>query len=226
MSIERENRRMRWPGLAGALDTVAALLPRRLPEASHEDLLPEDLCDAGMRVRDIGGRRVAYTDHGSGREALIMVHGFAGSHRTWSALQVLLGERHRVICPDLWGFGGSGRPATLAPHDWTDQLLGLMDALGITDAALVGHSIGGRVALTCAATAGHRVRGVALLGSDGAQMLSRYPFLWAMARTPLLRMTVARLAVSGADVRRLLRASYSEHVPITETMITAYQRPL
>ncbi len=226
MGMTRENWRERWPALAGAADAIAGMWQRQSLYPSHECLKPEDLCGEEMLTCDVDGRRIAYTDNGSGEETFILVHGFAGSHQTWSTVQALLGERYRVICPDLLGFGGSERPATLTPMDWTNQLIGLMDTLAITNAVLAGHSVGGRVALTCSATVGHRVRGVALLGSDGAQTLSRYPFLWAMARTPLLRKAIERLAVSRDDVLKLLRASYSETFPITEAMITAYQRPL
>jgi pimeloyl-ACP methyl ester carboxylesterase len=138
----------------------------------------------------------------------------------------MLALRHRVVSFDLWGFGASARLAHLVPALWTTQVLNLMDALAISAATLVGHSIGGRVAINCAATAPERVRGLALLASDGAQFLTRYPFLWAMARTPLLRVMIYRLAHSREEVARLLRASYADGQSITDEMVNRYQRPL
>jgi pimeloyl-ACP methyl ester carboxylesterase len=222
--------RPRWNdwliGIAGVASAVAAVMALTQMVPLHEDLTPDDLREDGMPLLCIHGQRVAYAEHGHGDRTVLMIHGFAGSHRTWRTVQAMLGARFRVICLDLLGFGASERPATLIPSDWTAQVLGLMDALAIGDAVLVGHSIGGRVAMECAMQAPRRVRGLALVGSDGAQMLTRYPFLWAMARTPLLRLMLYRLTRQHDDVMHLLRTSYADDYPITEEMIANYQRPL
>lgn len=223
-----ENRRWQdmiigMSSMAGAM-AVALALTSLVPVV--EDLCLEDLDDADTRELQLNGHRVAYSDTGAGDPPVVLIHGFAGSRFTWRFLQQMLALRHRVISLDLWGFGGSARIARLVPALWTKQVLDVMQALAIPPSLLVGHSIGGRVAINCAATMPQRVRGLALVASDGAQLLSRYPFLWAMARTPLLRVMIYRLTHSREEVARLLKTTYADGQEITDDMVERYQRPL
>jgi pimeloyl-ACP methyl ester carboxylesterase len=84
---------------------------------------------------------------------VILLHGFPESHRTWAKVVPLLGERLRLIMPDLRGFGESDRPQDAAAYA-TDTLIAdlyaLADALAIGRFALVGHDWGGAVAWAAA----------------------------------------------------------------------------
>lgn len=82
-------------------------------------------------------------DHGP---ALVLLHGFPESHRTWRGLVPLLEDKYRLIMPDQRGFAGSDAPQD--PKDYaTDRivadLFALVDRLGLDDFTLVGHDWGG-----------------------------------------------------------------------------------
>ena len=62
-----------------------------------------------MRYLDLHGERVAYRDEGTG-EALLLIHGMAGSSTTWRAVIPELAKRYRVVAPDLLGHGESAKP--------------------------------------------------------------------------------------------------------------------
>ena len=108
-----------------------------------------------------------YQDLGEGRP-VVLIHGWPLSHRMWeSQVNALLEAGHRVIAYDRRGFGESGRPAGGYDYDaFADDLHDLMEALDLTDAALVGFSMGGGEVARYAGRHGtRRVRTAALLGA-------------------------------------------------------------
>ena len=62
-----------------------------------------------MKYLDLHGDRVAYRDAGAG-EALLLIHGMAGSSATWRAVLPQLSKKYRVVAPDLFGHGESAKP--------------------------------------------------------------------------------------------------------------------
>ncbi|WP_114227320.1 MULTISPECIES: alpha/beta fold hydrolase [Sphingomonas] len=85
--------------------------------------------------------------------AIVLLHGFPESHRTWRGLVPLLEDRYRLIMPDQRGFAGSDAPQD--PGDYsTDKILAdlfaLVDRLGLNDFTLVGHDWGGAVSWAAA----------------------------------------------------------------------------
>jgi pimeloyl-ACP methyl ester carboxylesterase len=99
---------------------------------------------------------------------VILVHGFPESHRTWAKLAPLLGDKLRLIMPDLRGFGDSDRPQDVAAYA-TDTLLAdlfaLADALGVDRFALVGHDWGGAIAWAAALRGNPRIERLAIVNS-------------------------------------------------------------
>lgn len=99
---------------------------------------------------------------------VILLHGFPESHRTWRKLAPLLGDRFRLIMPDLRGFGESDRPQDVADYA-TDiliaDILALADALGVDRFALVGHDWGGAIAWAAVLRGNARIERLAIINS-------------------------------------------------------------
>jgi pyruvate dehydrogenase E2 component (dihydrolipoamide acetyltransferase) len=127
--------------------------------------------------REIGSRyqfvdtlagSIRYARRGDGAETVVLVHGFGGDLDNWLFNIDALAEKARVYALDLPGHGQStksfGKPslATLS-----DVLTGFMDAVGIDSAHIVGHSMGGAVALQTALDAADRVKSLTLVSSAG-----------------------------------------------------------
>jgi 2-hydroxymuconate-semialdehyde hydrolase len=89
---------------------------------------------------------------------------------TWDPLVAALGPHHRVIAPDLLGFGTSPWPIGSLRQAWTRQALELVDSLGVTSFAVVGNSAGAAVALSLAATRPDAVTRVVAVGAMGHAM--------------------------------------------------------
>lgn len=103
---------------------------------------------------------------GSGTPVVVLLHGMAGAGNSFGAAFDRLGDSARVVVPDLLGFGGSMLPAgRLDGEDHLDALDGMLTALGLSEVPLVvvGHSMGGPLALRFADRHRDRVRAVVTL---------------------------------------------------------------
>jgi pimeloyl-ACP methyl ester carboxylesterase len=100
-----------------------------------------------VKFLDLHGDRVAYRDEGSG-EVLLLIHGMAGSSDAWRELIPRLAKQYRVVAPDLIGHGQSVKPrGDYSLGAFAVSLRDLLDELGIAQATIVGHSLGGGVAM-------------------------------------------------------------------------------
>ncbi|WP_158294566.1 alpha/beta fold hydrolase [Halomonas urmiana] len=119
-----------------------------------------------MSVIDHQGVAIAYEEAGTGLP-IVLVHSFLGSGEIWRAQVPVLAAQHRVINVDLRGHGGSGHltePFTL--YDAVDDVIVVLDALGIQRAVWCGLSMGGMVALRAAIQHPQRVAGLILMDTD------------------------------------------------------------
>lgn len=94
---------------------------------------------------------------------LLMLHGIYDRAESWLSVADGLARAHRLIMPDLRGHYRSDRPADgYALSDYAADALGVLDALGIDRAIVLGHSLGALIAMTVAGQAPERVRAVVL----------------------------------------------------------------
>lgn len=95
----------------------------------------------------IGDNDIYLTDTGGDKPALLLVHGIMMDHTVWEHQVAAFHDTHRVICVDLRGFGAS---TTTSPEttfeDHCDDLLGIIESLGLRDVTLIGWSMGGAIA--------------------------------------------------------------------------------
>ncbi len=115
----------------------------------------------------IAGSALAYTMAGAG-ELLLLVHGLGGDRRTWDHVIDTLAATHTVLAPDLPGHGESDAPAgdySLGAH--ASALRDLLVALGHQSATVVGHSLGGGIAMQFAYQFPDRVDRLVLISSGG-----------------------------------------------------------
>lgn len=117
-----------------------------------------------------GGIRQAYREWGDGaRPPVVLLHCLGADGEDWRGpLVAQLAGEHRVVAPDLRGHGGSDRPGGYQVARYREDLLTLLDALGIERTVLVGHSLGALVA--CAFAQDHRRRVDRLVLEEPAPM--------------------------------------------------------
>jgi len=140
-----------------------------------------ELALSGLVERRImaGGHEIVYLDQRNGRGPgdrgvpIVMLHGFGGDRFNWIRYARHLTEWHRVVIPDLPGFGDSSRDplATYSIENQTTWLADFLDAVGIEKLHLAGNSMGGHIATHFAARFPHRVETLILhapAGTEGA----------------------------------------------------------
>lgn len=116
----------------------------------------------------INGLNIHYRDWGDrGLSPLVILHGGGNSiSRTWDHVAAALADHFRVIVPDLRGNGESSWAAEYSWHLLLDDVLKLMDALGLGQTVLCGHSMGGRIAYMLASQFPERVSCLVIVESN------------------------------------------------------------
>jgi pyruvate dehydrogenase E2 component (dihydrolipoamide acetyltransferase) len=158
---------------------LAVLAPR---ETSNADIdafvagfvVPE-VADTGgsdaeqpaARDIEVGGKRLRYLDVGAGDgPPIVLIHGFGADLNTWMFNQPALAEQHRTIALDLPGHGGSTKTLdAVGAADFANLVAALLDAFGIERAHLLGHSMGGAIALSFARSQPGRVASLTLIAT-------------------------------------------------------------
>ena len=92
-----------------------------------------------------------FTEYGQGRP-IIILHGLFGSARNWQGIARALGDDHHVITPDLRNHGQSPHVESMSYIEMANDVISIADHLKLDDIVLVGHSMGGKVAMTAALT--------------------------------------------------------------------------
>ena len=119
-----------------------------------------------MDTIKVKGINIAYIQRGMGTP-LVLLHGYPLDHHLWDEVLPLLEGGFNLIVPDLRGFGLSTTVDTLfTMDDYASDIALLLDMLGIQKTAIVGHSMGGYVALAFARLYPKRVRGLGLVSSQ------------------------------------------------------------
>jgi pimeloyl-ACP methyl ester carboxylesterase len=122
---------------------------------------------------EIKGLKIHFKCLGEG-PPVILLHGGGNDWHEWRENLVPLSQSFRVYAPDLPGFGLSDPPPTLVSPSWFSSFLkDFMEAVGIKEAHIIGHSLGGTLAIALALDFPEKVKRVVLIDSAGIGPLSR-----------------------------------------------------
>jgi pimeloyl-ACP methyl ester carboxylesterase len=122
-----------------------------------------------MEVREVSlhGHRIVYRTAGDG-PPLLLLHGITSSAATWKDVIPRLAETHTVIAPDLLGHGQSAKPVgDYSLGAYASGVRDLLGLLGVESATVVGHSLGGGVAMQFAYLFPERCNRLVLVSSGG-----------------------------------------------------------
>ena len=128
-----------------------------------------------MTVPVEGGQ--LHVAHAGAGPPLVLLHGWPEFWLTWEPVMQRLAGQYHVIAPDLRGFGASHKPAgPFGPADHARDMVALLDHLGVSEAGVVGHDVGGAVMQSLARAAPNRLTGLFFFGfvypGIGARMLA------------------------------------------------------
>lgn len=163
------------------------------------------------RFRTSDGAELAYSDSGSGAPALVFVHGWQGDRAVWRDIVAALGPEIRTITVDQRGSGeSSGAPGPYGLERLAGDLHELVASLGVAPMVIVGHSMGGTVALRFAVDYPEATQGMILIApvpaSGGGFSERRVEYLRATAGNPIaVRAWLARTLSTDHDAATLDR---------------------
>ncbi len=129
---------------------------------------------------------VHYETYGRGRP-VVLLHGWLESWVPWRGTMEALGRTHKTYALDFWGFGESGKQeGSFTIGDYVEMVDQFMERLGVEQALIIGHSMGGTVSLGVALDHPNRVQKVAVVGSpivgDGLALFLRLAARRSLAR--------------------------------------------
>jgi 4,5:9,10-diseco-3-hydroxy-5,9,17-trioxoandrosta-1(10),2-diene-4-oate hydrolase len=164
----------------------------------------------------VGGIKIRYLVMGSGPQVLLL-HGFGGFLETWAFNLPSLSKHYQVYAIDLPGHGLSDKPESCYTTAFAiESANDIMEALGVNQAALIGHSLGGAVSINIAMSLPERVSKLVLI--DCAGLSRNLPWLYRLSSLPVLGNILMSLAVEPALERSIKRLFYSSPV-LSQEMI-------
>jgi pimeloyl-ACP methyl ester carboxylesterase len=124
-------------------------------------MITETDVQTGSAVVD--GLHLAYESVGAGLPTILFIHGAFGDRTYFAGQAAHFGRRFQVVSIDLRGHGASDPSEHVSIDDYAADVIAVAEAAGVTSAVLVGHSMGGAVALAVARSRPDLVRGICLL---------------------------------------------------------------
>ena len=197
---------------------LIAIVTLRWLVRPREDIDWRDAKPPGQIVA-VDGVPLHYIDRGSG-PPVVLIHGFGGHTYTYRYLVPNLAKDLRAVAVDLKGFGYSGRPkkSDYSIGEQARLIVRLMDTLGIDRASVVGHSLGGEVAMRMAANHPERLERLVVAASVSGDRIPTLPL------TPLIRPFLWLFARLFG--RWLFRRMFYDKRKATKDVLEAYRRPL
>ncbi len=231
----KKKRLLRTLGLLLVVLLLLLLIgPFLVPVPPLEGTKPvEQLADPDSRFIEINGLTIHYKITGQGKPTFVLLHGFGASLYSWWAVMEPLSALGAVIAYDRPAFGLTERPLTwegespYSPQAQVDLLLGLLDALGVEQAILVGNSAGGTVAMNFTLQHPERVQALVLVDpavytGGGAPAATRW-----LLRTPQMRhlgpLIARQIQTRGPE---LIELAWYDPTRIPPEVLDLYMKPL
>ena len=159
-----------------------------------------------------------YNEYGEDGPPLIVLHGLFGSARNWASIARALAETHHVYALDLRNHGASERAMTMTYEEMAEDVAGFMTEHDIENATVMGHSMGGKVAMRLALDAPERIK--ALIVVDIAPVSYTHDMTDYIAAMQMMDLSGA---VRRAELEEELRGDVADP-SITAFLMTNLER--
>jgi pimeloyl-ACP methyl ester carboxylesterase len=186
-----------------------------------------DVILSRININDINIHYESHVCHQADpKETIILIHGYLSSVFSFRQLIPLLCDRFSVYALDLPGFGESDKSKTFSYSlaNYGELIQSFMDRMGIETAALIGHSMGGQVALHAAKQSPSRVTKLILLASSGYLKPFKKRLIW-LSYMPFFTWWVRRTFEQRNAWEVLKQVVYDASI-IDQTMVDSYVAPM
>jgi pimeloyl-ACP methyl ester carboxylesterase len=151
--------------------------------------------ESGGRILKLPGGEIQVVEHGP-RDAppIVLIHCFTCAINWWDGVIPLLDRDHRVIAADLLGHGGSEKPSSgYSIENQADLVAGVLGRLGVRDAEVVGHSLGGPIAIALAEQSPQLVNRLVAIDSIPDDSYGDVGFVGELPFKPVIGQTLWRI---------------------------------
>jgi pimeloyl-ACP methyl ester carboxylesterase len=215
-----------WKIAIGVTAAVIALLGINALLVDGETK-PAGVTVPGGRILDLPGGRLQVIDRGP-REAspIVLLHCFTCAIDWWDGVLPTLERNHRVVAVDLLGHGGSEKPASgYSIPDQAELVAEAMRRLGLRDAEVVGHSLGGTVATALAEQAPRLVRQLVLIDQapDNSHFGPGLPFPTNLTFQPVIGQALWRVTPDFA-IKHGLGAAFAPGFDVPDRFVADFRR--
>jgi pimeloyl-ACP methyl ester carboxylesterase len=235
MKTKKQNRFWKFVGAClGVLLLLVLVGPFLVPVPPLEDIVPvESLVDEDSQFIEVNGIDVHYKVYGQGEPVFILLHGFGANLFSWREVTAPLSQMGTVIAYDRPAFGLTERPMKWEgenPYSQEAQVklvIGLMDALGVEQAILVGNSAGGTISMLTALEHPERVQSLVLVdpavyAGGGAPAWVR-PLLGTLQMRHIGPLIARQIQTRGPE---LIELAWHDPSKVTAEIMEGYQKPL
>lgn len=221
-------------GVLAVILVLLLIVPFLIPVPPLENTVPaESLADEDSKFIEVNGVNVHYKIYGKDEPVLILLHGFGASLFSWHEVTTPLAEYGTVIAYDRPAFGLTERPLEWEgenPYSQDAQVelvIGLMDALGVEKATLVGNSAGGTVSMLTALKYPERIESLILVdpavyAGGGAPAWIR-PVLGTPQMRHLGPLFARQIQAQGVE---FIKTAWHDPRKISQATFDGYQKPL
>jgi pimeloyl-ACP methyl ester carboxylesterase len=220
--------------ILGVILILVLVAPFLIPVPPLENTVPaETLADEDSRFVEVNGLNIHYKTYGQGEPVFILLHGFGASLFSWHAVTAPLAEFGTVIAYDRPAFGLTERPLEWEgenPYSQDSQVelvIGLMDALDVEQATLIGNSAGGTIAMLTALKHPQRVQSLILVNPAVYAGGGAPAWIRPLLGTPQMRhigpLVARQIQSQGVE---FIKTAWHDPSKITPEILEGYQKPL
>jgi pimeloyl-ACP methyl ester carboxylesterase len=213
-----------WKILIGVVVALAALLVLNALSIDHETK-PATVTEAGGKLVDVGSGQLEVVESGpKAGTPIVLIHCFTCAINYWDGMIPRLARRHRVVAMDLLGHGGSEKPASgYSVPDQANAVAEVLGKLGVRDAEVVGHSLGGPVAIALAEQSPQLVDRLVAIDSIPDTSFGDVGFIGELPFRPVIGQALWRIK-PDFTIRDGLEVAFAPGFPVPDAFVEDVKR--
>jgi len=213
-----------WKILIGVVAVLVVLLGLNALTVDHETKSAE-VTEPGGEILDLAGGQLEVVEKGP-RDAspIVLIHCFTCAINYWDGMIPRLARTHRVVAVDLLGHGGSEKPTSgYSVENQADLIAQALGHLGVTDAEVVGHSLGGPVTVALAEQSPQLVNRMVLIDSIPDTSYGDVGFIGELPFKPVLGEALWRIK-PDFSIRNGLEVAFAPGFPVPDAFVEDVKR--
>ncbi len=213
-----------WKIAIGVVVALIVLLTLNALSVDHETKAA-GVTEAGGRILDLSGGDLEVVEQGpKTAEPIVLIHCFTCAINYWDGMIPLLARRHRVIAVDLLGHGGSEKPRSgYSVPDQANVVAEALGELGVRDAEVVGHSLGGPVAIALAEQSPQLVNRLVAIDSIPNTSYGDVGFVGELPFKPVIGQALWRIK-PDFSIRDGLKVAFAPGFPVPDAFVEDVKR--